>query len=127
MQNLIRRGIASIVLIAGLGVSPFLFFVFAEEPPKQQSRLDTDQLKAFARVYVEFEKLRDAYQSRLSQSQGEQESEAIQKEARAKIDEVLAKEGLTPESYSQIIKTLNTDGELRAVAMQLIEEERKKS
>jgi hypothetical protein len=40
---------------------------------------------------------------------------------------VLKKEGLTPESYSHIVKQLNADVELRAKAMQLIDEERKKS
>jgi hypothetical protein len=76
---------------------------------------------------VEFEKIRDTYEPRLNKAQGDQETEAIQKEAGAKINEALAKEGLSRETYSQIINTLNTDSELRAKAMQLIDEERKKS
>jgi Domain of unknown function (DUF4168) len=109
------------------GVSPFLKPVFAQELPNQQSKMDTTQLRAFARVYVEFERIRDTYQPRLNNAQGNEEGAAIQKEAGVKIDEVLAKEGLTRESYSQIVNTLNTDSELRARAMQLIDEERKKS
>ena len=38
-----------------------------------------------------------------------------------------AKEGFSRETYTQIINTLNGDNELRAKAMQLIDEERKKS
>ncbi len=106
MEKLILRGIALFVLIPGTGVSPFLKPVFAQEPPKQESKMDTTQLRAFAKVYVEFERIRDTYQ---------------------KIDEALAKEGLTRQTYSQILNTLNTDSELRAKAMQLIDEERKKS
>jgi hypothetical protein len=127
MTKLILRGIALFALIAGSAASPFLQAVFAQEPSKQESKIDTTQLRAFARVYVEFEKIRDTYQPRLSNAQRDEEGAAIQKEAGVKIDEALAKEGLTRENYSQIINTLNTDSELRAKAMQLIDEERKKS
>jgi Domain of unknown function (DUF4168) len=127
MQKLFCRIIVLIILIGGLSVSPFLKTIFAQEPPKQQSKIDPTQLKSFARVYVEFEKIRDTYEPRLNKAQGDQEAQVIQKEAGAKIDEALAKEGLSREIYSQIINTLNTDSELRAKAMQLIDEERKKS
>lgn len=127
MQKLFCRIIVLIILIGGLSVSPFLKTIFAQEPPRQQSKIDPTQLKSFARVYVEFEKIRDTYEPRLNKAQGDQEAQVIQKEAGAKIDEALAKEGLSREIYSQIINTLNTDSELRAKAMQLIDEERKKS
>ena len=127
MQKLFCRTIVLIILIGGLSVSPFVKTIFAQELPKQQSKIDPTQLKSFARVYVEFEKIRDTYEPRLNKAQGDQETEVIQKEAKVKIDEALAKEGLSRETYSQIINTLNTDSELRAKAMQLIDEERKKS
>jgi len=127
MQKLFCRTIILIILIGGLSRSPFVTTSFAQEVPNQQSKIDPTQLKSFARVYVEFEKIRDTYEPRLNKAQGDQETEAIQKEAKVKIDEALAKEGLSRETYSQIINTLNTDSELRAKAMQLIDEERKKS
>jgi Domain of unknown function (DUF4168) len=127
MQKLFCRTILLIILIGGLSLSPFVTTSFAQEVPNQQSKIDQTQLKSFARVYVEFEKIRDTYEPRLNKAQGDQETEAIQKEAKVKIDEALAKEGLSRETYSQIINTLNTDSELRAKAMQLIDEERKKS
>ena len=127
MQKLICRTIALIILIGGLSVSPVAKTILAQELPNQQSKIDPTQLKSFARVYVEFEKIRDTYEPRLSKAQGDQEAQVIQKEAGAKVDEALAKEGLSRETYSQIINTLNTDSELRAKAMQLIDEERKKS
>ena len=127
MQKLICRTIALIILIGGLSVSPVARTILAQELPNQQSKIDPTQLKSFARVYVEFEKIRDAYEPRLSKAQGDQEAQVIQKEAGAKVDEALAKEGLSRETYSQIINTLNADNELRAKAMQLIDEERKKS
>ena len=127
MQKLFCRTILLIILIGGLSLSPFVTTSFAQEVPNQQLKIDPTQLKSFARVYVEFEKIRDTYEPRLNKAQGDQETEAIQKEAKVKIDEALAKEGLSRETYSQIINTLNTDSELRAKAMQLIDEERKKS
>ena len=113
--------------IGGLSVGPVANSIFAQEVPNQQSKIDPIQLKSFARVYVEFEKIRDTYEPRLNKAQGDQEAQVIQKEAGAKVDEALAKEGLSRETYSQIINTLNADNELRAKAMQLIDEERKKS
>lgn len=127
MQKLMCRTIALMILIGGLSVSPVVRTILAQELPNQQSKIDPIQLKAFARVYVEFEKIRDIYEPRLNKAQGDQDAQVIQKEAGAKIDEALAKEGLTRETYSQIINTLNSDSELRAKAMQLIDEERKKS
>ena len=127
MQKLFCRTILLIISIGGLSLSPFVTTSFAQEVPNQQSKIDPTQLKSFARVYVEFEKIRDTYEPRLNKAQGDQETEAIQKEAKVKIDEALAKEGLSRETYSQIITTLNTDSELRAKAMQLIDQERKKS
>jgi Domain of unknown function (DUF4168) len=103
LMKLVSQCIALIIVLA---VSPLLNPVFAQEAPQQ------DQSK---------------YEPRLNKAQGDQETQVIQKEAGAKIDEALAKEGLSRETYSQIINTLNTDSELRAKAMQLIDEERKKS
>jgi hypothetical protein len=127
MQKLICRTIALMILIGGLSVSPVAKTILAQELPNQQSKIDPTQLKSFARVYVEFEKIRHTYEPRLNKAQGDQEAQVIQKEAGAKIDEALAREGLSRETYSQIINTLNSDSELRAKAMQLIDEERKKS
>jgi len=127
MQKLICRTIALMILIGGLSVSPVAKTILAQELPNQQSKVDPTQLKSFARVYVEFEKIRDTYEPRLNKAQGDQEAQVIQTEAGAKIDEALAREGLSRETYSQIINTLNSDSELRTKAMQLIDEERKKS
>src|SRR5262245_20622857 len=127
MGKAICRMITLIILIGGLSVGPVANPIVAQEIPSQQSKIDPTQLKTFARVYVEFEKIRDTYEPRLSKAQGEQEAQVIQKEAGAKVDEALAKEGMSRETYSQILNTLNADNELRAKAMQLIDEERKKS
>ena len=127
MSKSICRKIGLILLISGLIVGPGARTIFAQGLSDQQPKLEPTQLRSFARVYVQVEKILNAYQPRLSQAQGNQEAQAIQKEAGTKIDEALAKEGLSRENYTQMINTLNADSELRARAMQLIDEERKKS
>jgi GTP1/Obg family GTP-binding protein len=101
--------------------------VFAQQTPSENIEVDAFKLQSFARVYVEFEKIRDIYLPRLKNAQTVQETNDIEKEARARIEEALRREDLTPESYSQIINKLNTDVELRTKAMQLVDEQRKKS
>jgi Domain of unknown function (DUF4168) len=102
MQKLFCRTIVLIILSGGLSVSPFVKTIFAQEPSKQQSKIDPTQLKSFARVYVEFEKIRDTYEPRLNKAQGDQETEAIQREAGAKIEEALAKEGLSQKPTARL-------------------------
>ena len=116
-----------IMILAVLIMSPITKRVFSQETPSQVSNIHPDKLKSFARVYVQFEKIRDTYLPRIKSAQNIRETDDIEKEARARIAEVLKKEGLTPESYSHIVKEINADVELRAKAMQLIDEERKKS
>lgn len=115
-----------IMILAVLIMSPITTRAFSQETPSQVN-IDPDKLKSFARVYVQFEKIRDTYLPRIKSAQNARETDDIEKEARARIAEVLKKEGLTPESYSHIVKEINADVELRAKAMQLIDEERKKS
>jgi hypothetical protein len=98
---------------------------FAQQTPSENIEVTVSKLQSFARVYVELEKIRGIYLPRLKNAQTVQETNDIEKEARARINEALRKEGLTPESYSQIINKLNTDTELRAKAMQLVDEQRK--
>jgi hypothetical protein len=116
-----------IAMLSGLMISPMAKSLLAQEAPSPDANIETTKLQSFARVYVEFEKIRETYLPRLKTAQSAQETDDIQKEARLRIDETLKREGMTPESYSQIINTLNNDGELRAKALQLIDEERKKS
>jgi hypothetical protein len=117
----------TLVMIAFLIVMPIANPVFSQEAQAPDLAIDDAKLQSFARVYVQFEKIRQAYLPRLKGAQNVGETDAIEKEARARIAETLKKEGLTPEAYSQIVKQLNIDEGLRAKAMQLIDEERKKS
>jgi hypothetical protein len=118
-------------LITALTVTTVLPPVFAQEQPQaqpsEQPKVDTPRLQSFAKVYVQIEKIRQIYEPRLGKAQGPEESQAIQTEAQSQIQQALASEGMTAESYTQIVDQLNSDDQLRAKALQLIDEERKKS
>ena len=84
-------------------------------------------LRAFAKVYVEVEKIRQAYEPRLKGAKNPEEGKQIQNEAASKMQGALTKEGLTEESYTQIFEIARADEGLRKKLVELINEERQKS
>ncbi|HEX2260440.1 MAG TPA: DUF4168 domain-containing protein [Candidatus Binatia bacterium] len=124
--------IASLKTVAAIFVAAFLILPFAkqglaQEAPKQQLNVSETQLRAFAKVYVEVEKIRQAYEPRLKEAKNPEESKQIQKEAASKMQGALTKEGLTEESYTQIFEVARADEGLRKKLVELINEERQKS
>jgi Domain of unknown function (DUF4168) len=101
--------------------------VHAEEPSSGPAAgVDDGQLRSFAKVYVQVEKIRENYGPQLKETKDPQKSIEIQKEAKSKIDNALAKEGLTIESYSQTVQKVNGNDELRKKAIEMIDNERTK-
>jgi hypothetical protein len=97
-----------------------------ETPNRQAGTVDERELRAFAKVYVQVEKIRLTYGPRLKETQDPEKNMEIQKEAKSKIDAALAQEGMTVESYSQVVKTMNDNDELRKKAIEFIDQERTK-
>jgi Domain of unknown function (DUF4168) len=93
----------------------------------QAGTVDDGKLRSFAKVYVQVEKIRQTYAPRLKETQDAQKNMEIQKEAKSKIDDALAQAGMTVESYSQVIQTMNGNDELRKKAIEFIDQERTKS
>lgn len=117
------------VIIGGL-VAPPAIVVRAQDKPRdqqpgQQSEISDKELKAFAKAYVEFHKIRSAYENSLDEVRNRQEETKAQHEALIKIDKALEKQGLKPDAYYRIFKAVNADEKLRAKTMKLIEEERR--
>ncbi len=115
------------ILVAGFFVLPFAKQIRAQESPKQQMNVSDDQLRAFAKVYVEVEKIRQVYEPRLKEAKDPEEGKQIQNEAVSKMQGALTKQGLTEESYSQIFEIARADEGLRKKLVDLINEERQKS
>jgi hypothetical protein len=97
-----------------------------ENPNRQAPTVDEGKLRSFAKVYVQVEKIRQTYGAQLKETQEPQKNIEIQKEAKSKIDNALAQEGMTVESYSQVVQTVNGNDELRKKAMEFIDQERTK-
>src|SRR5262245_53056073 len=126
MQIASQKTVAAI-FVAGFLILPFAKQGRAQESPKQQVNVSETQLRAFAKVYVEVEKIRQAYEPRLKEAKNPDESKQIQKEAVSRMQGAITKEGLTEESYTQILEIARADEGLRKKLVEFINEERQKS
>ena len=117
--------------VAAIFVAGFLILPFAKQGRAQESPQPTNvseaQMRAFAKVYVEVEKIRQAYEPRLKEAKNPEEGKQIQSEALSKMQGAITKEGLTGESYTQIVEIARADEGLRKKLVELINEERQKS
>ena len=117
------------MIIGGLVASPAIVVgaqdKTRDQQPSQESEISDRDLKAFAKAYVEFHKIRSAYENSLDDVSNRQEETKAQHEALIKIDQALEKQGLKPDALYRIFKAVNADKKLHAKAMKLIEEERR--
>ena len=118
---------AAAIFVAGFLILPMAKQARAQESPKQQLNVSDTQLRAFAKVYVEVEKIRQAYEPRLKEAKNAQEGKQIETEAVLKMQGALTKQGLTQESYTQIFEIARADEGLRKKLIEIINEERQKS
>ena len=100
----------SLKTLATIFVSAFLMVVVAKPlvaqvAPKPQE-LDEKQLRSFAKVYVQVEKIRQEYEPRAKEATGPEEGKQIQQEAQSKFQQVLTKEGLSEENYTKIFEVM---------------------
>ena len=100
--------------------------VQAQGTSSQPASVNDGQLKSFAKVYVQIEKIRETYAPQLKETQDPQKGTEIQLEAKSKIEQALAKEGMTAETYSQTVQIVSADNSLRTKAIELITQERNK-
>ena len=124
--------IATVKMVAAIFLAGFLILPLAkqgraQESPKQQLNVGETQLRAFAKVYVEVEKIRQTYEPRLKEAKNPEEGKQIQTEAVSKMQGALTNQGLTEESYTQIFEVARADEGLRKKLIELINEERQKS
>ena len=126
MQMATLKTLAAI-FVAGFLILPFAKQARAQESPKQEMNVSETQLRAFAKVYAEVEKIRQAYEPRLKEAKNPEEGKQIQTEAVSKMQGALTNQGLTEESYTQIFEVARADEGLRKKLIELINEERQKS
>jgi hypothetical protein len=115
------------MFVAGFLMLPFAKPAPAQEAPKQQTDLSDAQLRSFAKVYVEVQKIQQLYEPRVKEAKTPDEGKKIESEAVSKMEGALTKEGLNEESYRQIFEIARTDEGLRRKLITFINEEREKS
>jgi hypothetical protein len=119
--------IVAAMFVAGFLILPLVNAGWAQEAPKQQLDVSETQLRSFAKVYVEVEKIRQVYEPRLKEAKNPEEGKEIENEAVSKMHGALTKEGLTAESYGQIFQIARADDGLRKKLLNFINEERQRS
>jgi uncharacterized protein DUF4168 len=113
-----------IAILYGAGVATA---VEAPVKPGNESRLSDKELKAFAKAYVDYQKIRRTYAPALEQAKDPAQKKQIEQEANAKIKRSLDAQGLSVARYNQIFAQVNSDPPLRKRVLQQVEEERKRS
>jgi hypothetical protein len=131
MKNFFVLSAGSAALIGLLFLS-FPQFTHAQDLPKQSpstepAKLSDKDLRAFAKAYVAYQKLRQTYETRLNKAQDPKERAQIQREGDSKVKEALEKQGLTPQSYNRLFAAVNGNEQLRQKALKAINEERSRS
>lgn len=88
--------------------------------------LSEKELKAFAKAYADYQKIRGTYAPALEQAKDPARKKQIEQEANAKIKSSLDAQGLSVSRYNQIFAEVNNNPPLRKKVLQQVEEERKR-
>lgn len=121
-RNVVAGFLAALFFI----VTPTIDRAYSQQTQNEPKVVGETELRSFAKAYVEIEKIREAYGTQISQNDNQDaaKNKAIEQEAVTKIHDVITKEGLSAQTYSDIVQTANTNDELRMKLVQLIEEEK---
>ena len=103
----------------------------AEQPKSSPAGAETTvsekELNAFVKAYVDYQKIRASYGTKLERAADSQEKKQIEQEANTKVKRSLDAQGLSSERYNKIFATVNNNPDLRQKVLKKVEEERKKS
>jgi len=116
LTSISLAAVLTLVVCAGSAVRSAAGGELVIEPPA---------LRSFAKAYLAVEQIRQSYLSKLGDTDDIEQSRSVEAEAQAKIREAIANESLTPEKYSEIVKTANGNDGLRVQLIQMIDQQRK--
>ena len=119
VRSIMMFGLAAALI--GLLSNPV---VRAQEAPTR-SNISEEELRVFAKAYVQVDRIRLAFEPMLRNTQNPEQVQNIQQEATGKMEKAVEEQGLTKESYMTIFNIVNGDTELRAKTIKMIEEEQK--
>lgn len=92
----------------------------------EANTLSDEELNAFARAYVDYQRIRLMYVPAFETATDPTQKRHIEEQVDANIKRSLA-QGLSPQRYNEIFIQVNSSELLRKKALKQIEEERKKS
>ncbi len=125
MQNV--RTVAAIAVFS-IFLFPFLSQTLAQQPPPaQQTDVNETELRSFARVYVQIQKIRETYEPQLKQAKTAEEGKQIETEEVLKMDQAITQEGMSEDKYKRIIDIAHADEGVRKKLLGFIDEEKQKS
>jgi Domain of unknown function (DUF4168) len=125
MQKSLRNTFMLSLAVGLIGLG-FSSLILAQELQEKANVSDQD-LKAFAKAYVEVDKIRLAYEPSLRNARDPEQLQNIQREATVKMEKAVEDQGLTREAYVRIFNSVKDDVELRKKTLKLIQEEQEKS
>ena len=96
------------------------------QQPAQQTDVNDTQLRSFAKVYVQIQKIRQTYEPQLKQAKTPEESKQIETEEVLKIHQAIEQEGMSDENYRRIIDIVRADEGVRKKLLGFIDEEKQK-
>ncbi len=104
-----------------------LVFASMAAAQNEGAALSDSDLALFVMINVELQKLAEEYQPALNEAGSDAAKRAaLEQEIQKKAEVVLAKNNSTPDGYRQTYQIVNSNPELRAKALQLIQQEREK-
>lgn len=88
--------------------------------------MNDTQLRSFAKVYVQIQKIRQTYEPQLKQAKTPEEGKQIETEEVLKIHQAIEQEGMSDENYRRIIDIVRADEGVRKKLLGFIDEEKQK-
>jgi len=127
MMSMVIFGVTLIVLLTS---SVTVIWAQANGAERQSfggpEKFSDGELQAFAKSYVELDKIRGVSEIQISAAKTPQEKSRIEQEAVARFSAALEREGLTMARFGALYQTINGDDQLREMVLKLIEDEQDK-
>jgi len=120
----------ALIILWGVLFTPLIYAQGVGQPPSpaqptQPSQNYSDaELRVFAKAYVAVQEIRASHEAKLRTVQDPTQTQQIQQEANVKMAKAVEQQGLTPERYTRMLTTVNSNEQLAKKASELIAKER---
>ncbi len=94
------------------------------QPAQPRKDVSDKELQAFAKAYVEVQKIQESHRVSLKNAQDPEQVQKLQQKTNAEMTKAMKKQGFTPEAYAQTLAAINGDNTLNKKALDLVQKER---